>query len=81
LRRVGSGTCKIKFSDHIPNFQPRFESFYMCLDGCKKGFLSGCSPFIAIDGCHLKTKYGDQLLVVIGQDPNDQYFPFDFCGG
>jgi len=50
----------------IPNFQPRFESFYMCLYGCKKGFLGGCRPFIAVDGCHLKTEYGGQLLVVVG---------------
>ena len=80
LRRVGSGTtCKIKFSEPIPNFQPRFEIFYMCLDGCKKGFLGGCRPFIVVDGCHLKTKYGGQLLVAVGRDPNDQYFPLAFA--
>ncbi|XP_058734066.1 uncharacterized protein LOC131605767 [Vicia villosa] len=35
-------------------------------------------PFIGVDGCHLKTKYGGQLLIVVGRDPNDQYFPLAF---
>jgi len=42
----------------------------MCLDGCKKGFLGGCKPFIDVDKCHLKTKYGGQLLVRVGRDSN-----------
>ncbi|XP_058742157.1 uncharacterized protein LOC131614611 [Vicia villosa] len=32
-------------------------------------------PFVRVDGCHLKTKYGGQLLIAVGRDPNDQYFP------
>ncbi|XP_014511388.1 uncharacterized protein LOC106770077 [Vigna radiata var. radiata] len=51
----------------------------MCLDGCKKGFLGSYKPFIGVDGCHLKTSYGGQLLVAIGRDPNDQYFPLAFA--
>jgi hypothetical protein len=31
-----------------------------------------------VDGCHLKTKYGGQLLIAVGRDPNDQYFPLAF---
>lgn len=38
----------------------------------------GCRPFIGVNNCHLKTKYGSQLLVVVGKDPNDQYFPLAF---
>jgi hypothetical protein len=56
----------------------RFGSFYFCLEGCKKGFIHGCRPFIGVDGCHLKTKYGGQLLIAVGRDPNDQYFPLAF---
>ncbi|WVY90142.1 hypothetical protein V8G54_035656 [Vigna mungo] len=62
-----------------PSFPPRFGSFYMCLDGCKQGFLGSCRPFIGVDGCHLKTTYGGQLLVAVGRDPNDQYFPLAFA--
>ncbi|WVZ03118.1 hypothetical protein V8G54_023924 [Vigna mungo] len=47
--------------------------------GCKQGFLGSCRPFIGVDGCHLKTTYGGQLLVAVGRDPNDQYFPLAFA--
>jgi hypothetical protein len=57
---------------------PRFSSFYFYFEGCKKGFTYGCRPFIGVDGCHLKTKYGGQLLIAVGRDPNDQYFPLAF---
>jgi len=50
----------------------------MCLDGCKKCFLGGCRPFIALDKCHLKTKYVGQLLVVVGREPDDKYFSIAF---
>jgi len=39
------------------------------------GFLSGCRPVICLDGCHIKTKFGGQLLTAIGIDPNDCIFP------
>ncbi|XP_029129899.1 uncharacterized protein LOC114916709 [Cajanus cajan] len=71
-------TCKIQLERPSPNVMPKFGRFFMCLEGCKKGFLAACRPFIGVDGCHLKTKYGGQLLVAIGRDPNDQYFPLAF---
>ena len=46
--------------------------------GCKKGFTKASRPFIGVYGCHLKKKYGGQLLVVVARDPNDQYYPLDF---
>ncbi|WVY93826.1 hypothetical protein V8G54_032914 [Vigna mungo] len=42
-------------------------------------FLGSWRPFIGVDGCHLKTTYGGQLLVAVGRDPNDQYFPLAFA--
>jgi len=79
LRRVSiETTVKIKINQPQPTLQPRFGSFYLCLDGCKKGFVNGCRPFIGVDGCHLKTSYGGQLLVAVARDPNDQYFPLAF---
>jgi len=48
------------------------------LEGCKRGFLAGCRPFIRLDGCQLKSKYDGQLLVVVGKEANDQYFPLAF---
>ena len=79
LRRVSTETTvKIKINQPQPTLQPRFGSFYLCLDGCKKGFVNDCRPFIGVDGCHLKTTYGGQLLVAVARDPNDQYFPLAF---
>ena len=47
----------------------------MSLDACKRGFLSGCRPVICLDGCHIKTKFGGQLLTAVGMDPNDCIYP------
>ena len=58
---------------------PYFERIYICLDGCKKGFLVECRPIIGLDSCHLKTKTGSQLMCVVGKDPNDEYFPFAYA--
>ncbi|KAI5417400.1 hypothetical protein KIW84_042124 [Lathyrus oleraceus] len=49
-------------------------------DGVKKGFTTSCRTFIGVDGCHLKTKFGGTLLIIIGRDPNDQYYPIAFGG-
>ncbi|KAK3146657.1 hypothetical protein QOZ80_3BG0269560 [Eleusine coracana subsp. coracana] len=32
-------------------------------------------PIICLDGCHIKTKFGGQLLTAIGIDPNDCIYP------
>ncbi|KAL0400135.1 UNVERIFIED_CONTAM: hypothetical protein Sradi_2356800 [Sesamum radiatum] len=45
----------------------------------KKGFLSGCRPFIGVDGCHLKGPYGGVLLTTVGVDPNNNQFPLAYA--
>ncbi|XP_057744849.1 uncharacterized protein LOC130962688 [Arachis stenosperma] len=55
--------------------QLRFMRMYMCLDAVKKGFLAGCRPIISVDGCHLKGDHGQQLLVAVGRNLNDNYSP------
>lgn len=52
-----------------------FNTLYMSLDACKRGFLSGCRPLICLDGCRIKTKFGGQLLTAVGIDPNDCIYP------
>jgi hypothetical protein len=52
-----------------------FSTCFMALDACKRGFLAGCRPLICLDGCHIKTKFGGQLLTAVGMDPNDCIFP------
>ncbi|XP_023906332.2 uncharacterized protein LOC112018055 [Quercus suber] len=57
---------------------PYFERRYICLEGCKKGFLAGCRPFIGLDACHLKNKSMGQLITAICRDPNEEYFPLAY---
>ena len=79
LRKASQGnTCKIMLEGPGPELLPKFQRFYICLDGCKRA-LSACRPFIGVDGCHLKTEYGGILLAAVGRDPNDQYLPLAFA--
>ena len=42
-----------------------------------KTYIEGfkhCKPLISLDGCHLKGKYGGQLLIVVGIDAIDCIF-------
>jgi hypothetical protein len=52
-----------------------FSRLYMSLDASKRGFLTACRPIICLDGCHIKTKYGGQILTAVGIDPNECIFP------
>ena len=45
----------------------------------KVGFLAGCRPIIGLDGCHLKGRFGGQLLAAIARDGNDNMFPVAFA--
>ena len=56
-----------------------FERLYICLEGCKKGFMAGCRPIIGLDACHLKIKSGRQLVTAIARDPNEEYFPLAYA--
>ena len=58
---------------------PYFERLYICLEGCKKGFLVGCRSFIGLDVCHLKNKSGGQLITTVCKDPNEEYFPLTYA--
>ena len=51
---------------------PYFERLYICLKGCKKGFMAGYRPIIGLDACHLKTKSGGQLITAVARDPNEE---------
>ncbi|CAM0880030.1 unnamed protein product [Alopecurus aequalis] len=47
-----------------------FSTLYYSLDACKRGWLRGCRPILCLDGTHIKTKFGGQLLTAVGIDPN-----------
>ncbi|KAL6127042.1 hypothetical protein ACLB2K_075087 [Fragaria x ananassa] len=51
--------------------QPIFKRMYICLGALKEGFKNGCRPILGLDGCHLKSPYGGQLLCAVGLDANN----------
>ena len=40
----------------------------------KVGFLGGCRPIIGLDGCHIKHRFGGQILSTTAKDANDNIF-------
>ena len=41
--------------------------------------MGGCRPIIGLDGCHLKGRFGGQILSAIVRDANDNIFPVAFA--
>ena len=58
---------------------PYFERLYICLEGCKKEFLTGCKSFIGLDAYHLKNKSRGQLIIAVCRDLNEEYFPLAYA--
>ena len=56
-------------------FQPKFKRMYVRFNAQKVGFLGGCRPLIGLDGCHIKHRFGGQILSTTANDANDNIFP------
>ena len=41
--------------------------------------MGGRRPIIGLDGCHLKGRFGGQILSAIARDTNDNIFPVAFA--
>ncbi|XP_030931168.1 uncharacterized protein LOC115957070 [Quercus lobata] len=54
--------------------QPKFKTMYVRFNAQKVGFLGGCRPFIGLDGCHIKHRFGGQILSATAKDANDNIF-------
>ncbi|XP_073355436.1 uncharacterized protein [Aegilops tauschii subsp. strangulata] len=67
-----------KYIREHPSKNPRFHGLFICLNGCKEGFLNGCRPFIGLDGCFIKLTTGQQILAATGRDGNNNIFPIAF---
>ena len=61
------------------NAQPKFKRMYIRYNAQKVGFLRGCKSIIGLDGCHLKGRFGGQILSLIVRDANDNIFPVAFA--
>ena len=55
------------------------QRFFVSFPVQRNAFLNGCRPFIGVDGCHLKGKYGGVLLAVVGIDGNNGIVPLAIC--
>nr|XP_016442509.1 PREDICTED: uncharacterized protein LOC107767910 [Nicotiana tabacum] len=53
----------------------RFLRMYICFHAMKMGFKEGMRPFIGLDGTFLKGKAKGQLLVVVGLDSINHFYP------
>ena len=42
---------------------PVFKRIFICYEGVRRGFLSGCRPFLDLDECYVKGPYKDILLL------------------
>ncbi|XP_050383286.1 uncharacterized protein LOC126800043 [Argentina anserina] len=73
LKRVDPHTTvDIKCDFNNTQQFPVFKRMYICLGALKQGFKDGCRPILGLDGCHLKSPYGGQLLSAVGLDANNQ---------
>ena len=52
---------------------------YIRYNAQKVGFLGGCRPIIGLDGCHLKGRFGGQILSVTTRDANDNILSVAFA--
>ena len=55
--------------------ESKFKRMYIRYNAQKLGFLGGCRPFVRLDGCHLKGRFGGQVLYATVKDGNDNIFP------
>ena len=55
-----------------------FKRFFVLFPVQRNAFLNGCRPFIGVDRCHLKGKYGGVLLATVDMDGNNRIVPLVF---
>ena len=75
IRRIDVGS-KVILQTEMKNegAEPKFKRIYIRYNAQKIGFLGSCRPFVGLDGCHLKSRFGRQLLPATAKDGNDNIF-------
>ncbi|XP_024155883.1 uncharacterized protein LOC112163847 [Rosa chinensis] len=71
IRADPDTTVDIKCDFSITSKNPVFKRMYICLGALKNGIKAGCRSVIGLDGAHLKSAFGGQLLIAVGLDAND----------
>ena len=78
LKSNPGSIVKIQLDRSNPSENPTFKRIFIAFDALKTGFIEGCRPFIGVDGCHLKGRYGGVLLSAIALDGKNGLFPLAF---
>ncbi|XP_043693133.1 uncharacterized protein LOC122643584 [Telopea speciosissima] len=79
LKNMPGSIVMLRYNDRQDMSQPLvFKRLFVSFHACTEGFKKGCRPFIGIDGCHLKGKYGGVLLSAISVYGNNALFPIAF---
>ncbi|XP_020106676.1 uncharacterized protein LOC109722909 [Ananas comosus] len=75
-RRNSGSHVEIKLQ--VINEEHHFQRVFLAFGPCIQGFLNGCRPYIALDGCHLKGKHRGVLISATSIDGNKSIFPVAF---
>ncbi|KAI5319420.1 hypothetical protein L3X38_039128 [Prunus dulcis] len=78
LKKANKGSTVVIQTEQV-GAQAIFLRMYVCLAGCRQGFLDGCRPVIGLDGCHVKGPYPGQILTAVGVDGNNGSFPIAYA--
>ena len=63
IRRTDVGSKVILQTEkENENAESKFKRMYIRYNAQKVGFLGGFRPFVGLDGCHLKGRFGGQLV-------------------
>ena len=62
-----------------PKGEVLFKRIFISFKTTVDGILKGCKPLIGVDGCFLKGPYKGVLLVALGLDGNNGYFPIAYA--
>ena len=75
IKRIDVGSKMILQTEmENENAKPKFKRMYIRYNAQKFDFLGGCKPFVRLDGCHLKGRFGGKLLSVTAKDGNNNIF-------
>jgi len=65
--------------DALAEGKRNFLRMYMCFDALKKGWKSGLRPLIGLDGTFLKGICKGMMLVALGQDSMNSFYPLTWA--
>ena len=52
-----------------------FRRVFVCFEACRRGFLAGCRPYLAIDATFLTGRFKGQLVAACAVDAHSFVFP------